>query len=456
MKIQLKDFPDEIYIKLKKDYKNKLFEELSNIKLDELKSQLKISKTTIIEWKKRAKYLPLKKIKHILKLIKKEKDGELEKNIISYTTKKSKLIIKNPNFPIEDSKELREITVHIMCDGVFSSGYLAYYNIDKNTKEEFIKKLNKCFGNVEYKFYDTYLHFPPAIALILKKTFNVEFNSKKCRIPKEFFKGNRKKLCGIIRAAIIDEGTIDNTNIRIDSCNKEFLNDLRVICQKANYKCGEIWESKGPIFRLNILAESIQQLNKDMKEIPIAKKQTLINIIEENQKRGWKYKLPGEVKKEILKSLLEKPKKKIELILELRLIKTTLGKHISWFIEKEIISYKTNKNIRTYFVKDKIKAQEFISNPSKFIKSEKINNYGISQLKLLKILNRKIKRYSEIEKQFEFSKAAIFKLVSSLKKKEFIKKKGREGWIITSKGKKVLKLKDEEARYILYSNTKKF
>lgn len=97
-------------------------------------------------------------------------------------------------------------------------------------------------------------------------------------------------------------------------------------------------------------------------------------------------------------------------------------------------------------------AQELIKNPSKFIKCKKINNYGLSQLEAIQMLNKKILKYSEIEKNFGFSKAATFKLISSLKRKGFIKKVDKKGWSITNKGKRVLSLDKERARYLLYSN----
>jgi len=390
----------------------------------------------------------------ILKLIKREDYKKLERNIISYGTKKSKLYVKNPNLPIKDSPELREILIHMMCDGCFSGGYAAYYNHEKETKEEFIKELKISFGEVDFEFNERYVHFSPAIMLILKKFFQIEFNSKKCRIPKEFFKGNKRKLIGIIRAIIIDEGTIDGGNIRIDSCNREFLEDIKKICNRLGYKTGKIWESKGPIFRFNILAGSFKRIKRDMKNLPLLKKQQLINLVIKNQQRKWKYKLPGEIKKEIIKSLIKKPKRTIELILELNLPKTTIGNHLRWLIKKNLINYKINKNIRTYFIKNREKVKDFIKNPSRLIKSEKINNYGLSQLRVLKMLNKKKRRYNEIEKHFKFNKSSTFKLISSLVKKDFIKKIDKKGYKITNKGKKILSLNEKKARYLLYANVK--
>ena len=314
MKIHLKNFPNNVYLELKKGYKNHIFEEISKFKLDGLEKKLHMTKTTIIEWKKRAKYMPLQGIKKILKLMNKKHLLDLENNIISYKTKRGKYGIKNPILPIKDSPELREILIHIMCDGCFSSGYAAYYNTNEETKREFVNELKDCFGEVGFKIYKDHVHFPSAIPLILKHYFKVEFNSKSCRVPKVFFKGDRKKLVGIVRAIIIDEGTVDGSNIRLDSCNKEFLEDIKKICNMLGYSCGKTWESKGPIFRFNILAESISKVREDMKKLPITKKQLLIDLIEKNQNRGWKYKLPREVKKNMLKELLKKPLKTSELI----------------------------------------------------------------------------------------------------------------------------------------------
>ncbi len=289
---------------------------------------------------------------------------------------------------------------------------------------------------------------------ILKKIFQVEFNSKKCRLPKKFFEGNKKELIGIIRAIIIDEGTVDGSNIRIDSCNKEFLEDIKKICSNLNYQTGKIWESKGPIFRFNILSESLKKIKKDMKKLPLQKKQELINLATTNQKRRWKYKLPGEIKKEIIISLIKKPKKTIDLILELNLPKTAIGKHLKWLEENKLITYKIDRNIRVYSINDRNKVQKFIENPSKLIKSKKIKNYGLSQLKTLNLINEKEKRWNEIKKHFGFCDSATLKLISSLIKKEFIKKTEKKRYKITKKGRKILSLNKEKARYLLYSNAK--
>lgn len=456
MKINIKNFPNEIYILLNKELYNKIIKELCRHKLKELNNKIGVSSTTIIDWKKRHQFISLKnlrKIKTILKIL----EIDIEKNIIEYKTKRGKFGVKNPKIPIKDSQELREIVIHMMCDGCFSSsGYAAYYNIDNETKKEFIKELEKVFGKIEYKIYKDHVHFSSAVMWILKEFFDVDFNSKKCKVPKKFFKGNRKKLIGIVRAIIIDEGTVDGSNIRLDSCNQKFLEDIKVICQRLGYSCGKTWESKGPIFRFNILAKSIEKLKKDMKKLPIHKKQTLIEMAEKNQKRGWKYRLPGKIKKEIVKLLSDCPKKNIELILTLNLPKTTIGAHLRWLIKKDILKYTIKNNIRTYSIKNKNKAYNFIKNPSEFIKSEKMDNYGLSQLKVLKMLHQKIKRYSEIEENLGFSsKSSTFKLIKSLEKKDFIKKIEKKGWIITKKGKKILMLDEKDARYLLYANIKK-
>jgi len=454
MKIHLKDFPEDIYVKLDKNYRENLFKRLNKFKLKYLNQKLGVSKTTIIKWGKRAEYISIGNLKKILNLLR-ESFKILENKIISYGTKRSKYFIKNPKLPISDSPELREIIIHIMCDGCYSkeNGYAAYYNFPKETKEEFVKELKECFGEVDLVVNKDHVHFPTAIPFVLGEYFKVDFHSKKCRIPKEFFKGDRKKLSAIIRASIIDEGTVDGSNVRIDSCNKEFLEDLKKVCEQVNYKCGKIWESNGPIFRFNILAETLKQLKKDMKELPILKKQQLIDITEKNQRRNWKYKLPGEVKKQILNILLKKPKRGIELILKLELPKTTIQNHLKWLKNREIIDYKEG-NKRTYFIKNKEKANQFIKNPSQFIKSKKINNYGLSQLKVLEILSKNSRRYSEIEKNFGFCKSATFKLISSLKNKGFIQKNKESKWSITKKGRKILSLDKTKARYILYANAK--
>ena len=142
------------------------------------------------------------------------------------------------------------------------------------------------------------------------------------------------------------------------------------------------------------------------------------------------------------------------LVLKIKVLKTAIGNHLRWLSKEGIISFETKNNKRIYFIKNKLKTKEFLSNPSKFIKCEKINNYGLSQLNVIKFLNQDNKRYSEIEKYTKFNKSANFKLISSLKNKGFIKKNLCGKWKTADKGKKILQLDEKKARYMLYANIK--
>ncbi len=458
MKIMLKDFPNNISIKLNQNFLKKLFKKLDKILTQrDLARQAGVTENTISQWKLNkyginGRFIPL----NVIKIIRKSTKiswGEIEKNLIEYKAKQDKKSIKNPTFPIKDSKELREIVIHIMADGC-DRGYAAYYNHNENTKKEFIKELKNVFGNVEIKQHWDHINFPMAIPYILSNYFKINFLSKKCRVPKDFFI-NKKHSINIIRAMIIDEGTVDGSNIRLDSCNKEFLKDIKDICAILNIKTGKTWESKGPIYRFNILAKSIQKVYKKISPVPIKNKEYLLKFACQNQNRNWKYELPGSTKIKIIKRLLKKPLTSVELSTILQMPRKIINKNTKKLESYDIIK-STGKKIYTniYKIKNYNLAKKFIKHPEKFLKGTKLQNYGKTQLTILNILiKNKLANINKFSETIKITKPALYKCLKGMIKKDLIKGIKR-GYYITKKGENILNFPEDKARYILYANIK--
>jgi len=455
MKISIKDFPDNIYLRLNKKFQNRLFQILrTKTTQRSLANKIGVTENTVSEWKiNNNRFIPIKAIKKI-KIICNIKWNEIEKSIIEYKSYKDTKQIKNPMLPIKDSQELREIVTHIMADGC-AEGYGAYYNKEEETKYEFIDKLNKVFGNVGVKFHIDHVNFPMAIPYILSNYFKISFLSKRCRVPKIFFDRNKNYLIGVLKAMVIDEGTIDGSNIRLDSCNKKFLIDIQRICRILNINYGKIWKSIGPIYRFNILAESIKYVYDKIKPLPIKNKEYLLNFACKNQLRNWKYELPGETKKKIIIELLNnKTLTSLDLSFKLKMPRKIINKNTKKLENLGIIE-KVGKKVYTniYVIKNEELAQGFVKDPKKFLGGDKLEKYGITQLKILKILKKNKNTYSGLLNLIKISKGALHKCIKGMLKKEIIKKQNKL-YYITRIGDKILELPEDTARYILYANVK--
>ncbi len=457
MKIEIKieDFPDIISVKFNKKFKNKLFKRLKErISQRDFAKRISITENTISTWKlKEETFIQLKAIREIIDICR-SNWREIEENIVGYKSRRDKKVIRCPKLPISDSKELREIIIHLMADGC-TEGYNAYYNYDENAKREFIKELKTVFGDIDIKYHWDHVNLPMAVAYILSHHFKISFLSKKCRVPKEFFLTNKEYLISVIRAMIVDEGTIDGSNIRLDSCNQDFLEDIKKICNLLNIKCGKTWKSSGPIYRFNILAESIEKVHKEIGNIPIKNKEDLLSFAIKNQKREWKYYLPGETKKRIIEELFNGPLTSIELVSKTKMSRKIINKNTKILENKEIIKKIGKKRYTNlYYIKDKRLATMFLINPQEFLGGDKLDRYGKTQLNIIKALNKNKKlRYKDFLKICKIDKGALYKCLRGMEKKKVIKKKNYH-YFLDDLGEKVLEFPKNLARYILYANVK--
>tara|TARA_Y100000034_G_C6909945_1_gene423959 strand:- start:1683 stop:2861 length:1179 start_codon:yes stop_codon:yes gene_type:complete len=207
----------------------KLIKFLNNKSIKYNTKQIK-SDRIIFHWKKGDCFIPLWAITEMSKLAKCFPIGKIEKAIIFYKAKSGSYIVKS-KFPLEINPEMVALYFHLFGDGSFSekNSTAVYSQLDKKTRNNFIKKLECAFGKFnsskikgsKYSFV-----FPSIFANILKHTFNVNtFLSDRGRIPKKIKElPNILKFSGVI-AFLIDEGYIGD-NITFSSSNKLFLKDF--------------------------------------------------------------------------------------------------------------------------------------------------------------------------------------------------------------------------------------
>ena len=292
IQITLEDFPDDIYILLEDKFRTEFFKTAWKINKGyrNLARKVGVSNTTMLSFRrgkdiaKLDKSISIRHLKDILNYCKDSKNPLFDINTIQkhvkYIRAKHGMKIYNPQLPIIDSIELREIVTHLLCDGsalIEKQTNSKYALTDLNAVEEFKNKLS-IFGSnpdmqiTERKYNNHYkvcyiLGFSKAITYILTHKFKIDFRGTKARIPPEFFNGNRDLLCAIIRAFLIDEGCVHDRNIIFCSGNINLLNDLREICLLLGYKCQNIRNKNNSIFYLYISPDSFEKVYRDLNNL---------------------------------------------------------------------------------------------------------------------------------------------------------------------------------------------
>lgn len=339
-------FPNNIFILLKDGYRESLFQE-SNYRIAK---RLKVSVSAVRAWKyakwdKYVRYTPIGVLKKLHELYN-IPFSQTEKHIVSYSACHGGHI-DYPKLPIKESPDLFQIIGHFFGDGSANKIKMpSYCNTSTQVRNEFKRLLYSVFGKVMLKEYSQNhtINFPRAISRIIMHSYKInDFGTFASRIPRNIKTKNPYLLKGIIKAFIIDEGSIRDSGIDIYSANINLLTDLQQICSKLKYKCGCIRRGAG-CYYFKILSQSIPKLIKDLSPIPYEKKNKRLNFILERQNRNWDHKKEGFTKQKIIELLTVKPRTIFELALELSIAPKTIGGYHLKKLEKERIVKRDTSN----------------------------------------------------------------------------------------------------------------
>ncbi len=204
----------------------------------------------------------------------------LERAIIAYRTKKSRIIIRNPTIPIKVSPIFYMLIAHLMGDGGFirfktkKTIYSGYRQYNEILRRSFLDKAEYVFGNLsfprDYISKSTRIYLPECVSLILMDYVNYpteKFLSRKARIPEKFFKANRMYLVALLTAFIIDKGNVDSGQICIRLINKKLITDLAEICKRLGYDSTIGKRSPSGMYNFYILQEGLKKYWKDYKQL---------------------------------------------------------------------------------------------------------------------------------------------------------------------------------------------
>lgn len=241
--INLEDFPNETYIYLTNEFKNRFFEYACNLtgSQNKLAKKINVPVSTLINWKKGwqkdtkrnkigLQFIPLNKLKLISRILIEDNNQEfsmlnVQKHTLMYRMKAGNPI-KNPKFPIKESPELTRLLFHLLGDG-YGGGKgnsAGYKNIRNELLKEFKEDL-KIFGDVPIYEQQYSIKFPRLIANIIVNFYNVNPRTFDSIISDKIIKLPKKYLYHGIRAFADDEGCMDG-GVILCSANKNLLEGI--------------------------------------------------------------------------------------------------------------------------------------------------------------------------------------------------------------------------------------
>lgn len=267
---------------------------------------------------------------------------DIEKNIVSYECSGTSIPVTNPIFPILLTPELVSVIFHFCGDGhIGGLSVSSYRQMIPEGLDNFLKKLNNCFGNFrinknEYK--DGKLVIPRVITEFYKHYFKLNnCNWDVARIPENIKQMDKEFILSGLLAFMVDEGHISHS-VEIYSKNKELLQDIADIANSLGHKNSNFDEKfkNGVLssYRIRLSLKNMDKLYYDMKNLSekfptctLCHKSRYLENIVKRRERKWKQREHGETKGMILK-LLDKPKTSKQLAEEVNIGIATLNEHM--------------------------------------------------------------------------------------------------------------------------------
>jgi hypothetical protein len=380
--LPLSEFPLDTYVFISDDKRKELFENIEEKYgfLTKAGKELNITSCDLYFWKlgfcnKKGKiikrYIPLSILERICKSINEDVDN-LQKYISELKTNSRSGIIKNPTLSLPIIPETFAILAHFLGDGYGGeNGNSNYTNTSKEALYNFVDKLKKSFGDVEYSINLKHkkVIVSKIVPKILKKYFEIDdFRSSKFYITQRISDAPRGCLVELIKAFIIDEGRIGDSGIQIELvANPKFTKELQRICQE---KLGYKTSSSRNCFIIS--CKSFPLLLKDMKNLVIPEKEEMLLKWFKRKSRSWYNKKKNDTKKEIVKLLLKTPMTTKDLSLNIGVktesIRTQIKgyylneKYVSGLVDLDLVKpvNKGWRNANIFGIKDRNKAIEFI------------------------------------------------------------------------------------------------
>ncbi len=301
------------------------------------------------------KFMPLWLVFKLAKL-NMEQMRNLNKEVISYRAWGKGLVINNPTLPIKVTPELDSIVIHLFGDGAAGNFTPSYTQKNKDSFDNFIKKLENCFGKFQKSIYFTQgkyqIKFPKAITDIISHYYSIKsYKSRDSSIPKSILnRKNKKHKLACIISFILDEGQIRDT-ILLYNANKDILSQIRQLVIDCNYRCSEIkFNKKAKSYSFSISNKNIKKFYQDIKklskEFPTCnlsfKEKDLAFIIKRRDKKNPKN---SKITDQVILNVLKKGRFTSKEISRLtKYAHCTITHHLAKLYEKKMIKRTKTQN----------------------------------------------------------------------------------------------------------------
>ncbi|MBI2667795.1 hypothetical protein HYX17_03425 [Candidatus Woesearchaeota archaeon] len=320
------DFPDNIYISLKRQAHKEFFREMF-IEYGGKRAYarfLGLSQTAVKQhWRGYSKKggrlytqcIPLWVLKKSCKTNRLKRKIENNINLIKGSNKSNP--ITNPKLPIEENPELYRITAHMIADGSAPRNKVPYYsNTSKVLREQFKKDL-KIFGKM--RVYDSKLtipivYFPKILTDILSHILNVRFSFPN-RLPSETFKATEECKRAFLQALFDDEGYI-STGLCISMSNLKVIKQIKKLLKAIEVETNKIGIKRQKYRKNNFIINVKKKHYKRFDEkvgFSHPEKSRNLKFALKTLNRKIRTRDPYIIKEEILKYLRRKPMKTLEL-----------------------------------------------------------------------------------------------------------------------------------------------
>lgn len=358
------DFPDNIYVSLKKDFHEKFFEEMFKKHGGKRPYSrfLGLSQMTIKQYwrryskkngKKYIQYIPLWVIKKSCKT--KRLKGIIEKGIENIRVRGGNPII-NPKLSIKESPSLYRTIAHLIGDGYAGKEKVPYYsNTNKKLRQQFKKDL-QIFGKI--KTYERTpnttpcIMFPKPISDILRYIFDIDF-IRPSKLPKEIFEAPKECKRVFLQALFDDDGTI-STVLSIGIHNENILKQIKQLLDEFNIITGKItklpYQTKKVIkYRMsfNVFKKSYKNFQKEINFSHPSKVKNLEFAIK-TQNRKLRTRSLEFFEKEILNLLNKKPSRTLKIANTISLTPGYTLTHLKYLEKQNKIKRINNGNYFTW------------------------------------------------------------------------------------------------------------